>query len=136
MELGAKNGFNSFSLPRLKGVEPPVSNNWRLTLFFSVSRLSFKGKIDNKKFKAILLAKLSINHGGLVPSILNYCNEIMVSLFLQKKIIFTDIVDNNEKIMNKFIIDGNNIINPTVENIIDSFSIIDEYVLHDKYTVC
>jgi len=72
----------------------------------------------------------------LVPSILNYCNEIMVSLFLQKKIIFTDIVDNNEKIMNKFIIDGNNIINPTVENIIDSFSIIDEYVLHDKYTVC
>jgi len=99
-----------------------------------VSSLNFFD-IDNKKFKAILLAKLSINHGGLVPSILNYCNELMVSLFLQKKILFTDIVENNEKIMNKFIDDGNNIISPTIENIIDSFNIIDEYVLQNKLII-
>ncbi len=99
-----------------------------------ISSLNFFN-IDNKKFKAIELAKLSINHGGLAPSILNYCNEIMVSLFLQKKILFTDIVSNNEKIMNKFIDDGNNVINPTIENIIDSFNIIDEYVLYDELII-
>ena len=99
-----------------------------------ISSLNFFN-IDNKKFKAIELAKLSINHGGLAPSILNYCNEIMVSLFLQKKILFTDIVNNNEKIMNKFIDDGNNVINPTIENIIDSFNIIDEYVLYDELII-
>ena len=99
-----------------------------------ISSLNFFN-IDNKKFKAIELAKLSINHGGLAPSILNYCNEIMVSLFLQKKILFTDIVSNNEEIMNKFIDDGNNVINPTIENIIDSFNIIDEYVLYDELII-
>jgi 1-deoxy-D-xylulose 5-phosphate reductoisomerase len=74
-------------------------------------------------------------HAGLAPSILNYCNEIMVSLFLQKKILFTDIVENNEKIMNQFIVDGNNIIKPSIENIIDSFKIIDNYILHDKLVI-
>ena len=41
--------------------------------------------IDNEKFKAINLAKLSLHYGGLAPAILNYTNEIMVALFLQKK---------------------------------------------------
>ena len=91
--------------------------------------------IDDKKFRAIELAKLAMYHNGLAPSILNYCNEIMVSLFLQKKILFTDIVENNEKIMNQFIVDGNNIAKPSIENIIDSFKIIDNYILHDKLVI-
>ena len=91
--------------------------------------------IDDKKFRAIELAKLSMYHEGLAPSILNYCNEIMVSLFLQKKILFTDIVENNEKIMNQFIVDGNNIAKPSIENIIDSFKIIDNYILRNKLVI-
>ena len=114
------------------------NNNIELSQFQldlnKINSLNFYN-IDDKKFRAIELAKLSMYHAGLAPSILNYCNEIMVSLFLQKKILFTDIVENNEKIMNQFIVDGNNIIKPSIENIIDSFKIIDNYILHDKLVI-
>ena len=34
--------------------------------------------------------------------------------------------------MNQFIINGNNIARPNIEDINDSFKIIDEYILFDK----
>ena len=83
--------------------------------------------IDNDKFKAIDLAKNSLDHGGLCPAILNYTNELMVNLFLEKKISFTDIVENNKKIMEQFIFDNNNIQNPNIDEISQSFTAIDEY---------
>jgi len=88
--------------------------------------------IDCQKFKAIDLAKSSLNHGGLVPAILNYCNEIMVTFFLQNKILFTDIVEYNEKIMNQFIINKNNIINPNIDDIHNAFKVIDKYISNIK----
>jgi len=84
-------------------------------------------KIDNDKFKAIEIAKISLNHGGLGPAILNYTNELMVNLFLNKKISFTDIVENNKHIMNQFILDNNNIKNPNIDDITQSFKLIDKY---------
>ena len=89
--------------------------------------------MDNKKFKAIDLAKLSLTHGGLAPAILNYTNELMVSLFLKNKILFTDIVINNENLLNQFIIDGNNKLDPSIEDINNCFKIIDEYVLRKAF---
>ena len=83
--------------------------------------------IDNNKFKAIELAKTSLGYGGLCPAILNYTNELMVNLFLNKKIAFTDIVENNKKIMEQFISDNNNIQNPNINDISHSFTTIDEY---------
>ena len=85
-------------------------------------------EIDNNRFNAIELAKSSLSHGGLAPAILNYTNEIMVKLFLQNKILFTDIVLNNKNILNQFIKDKNNIIDPIIEDISSSFKIIDEYI--------
>ena len=52
----------------------------------------------------------------------------MVNLFLQKKILFTDIVINNENILNQFIVDKNNKFKLSVDDIGDSFKIIDEYI--------
>ena len=83
--------------------------------------------VDNDKFKAIDLAKNSLDYGGLCPAILNYTNELMVNLFLNKKIAFTDIVENNKKIMEQFISDNNNIQNPNINDISHSFTTIDEY---------
>lgn len=96
--------------------------------FNKISSLNFHS-IDDKKFNAINLAKLSLSNGGLAPAILNYCNEIMVDLFLQKKILFTDIVSNNEKIMNQFLINENNISNPNIDDITSAFKLIDEYIV-------
>ena len=83
--------------------------------------------VDNDKFKAIDLAKYSLDYGGLCPAILNYTNELMVNLFLKKRICFTDIVENNKKIMEQFISENNNIQNPNINDISQSFTIIDEY---------
>ena len=85
-------------------------------------------EIDDQKFNSINLAKKSINYGGLAPSVLNYTNELMVDLFLQKKILFTDIVINNEKLLNQFITEGNNKIDLNIDNIKQSFAIVDGYL--------
>jgi 1-deoxy-D-xylulose-5-phosphate reductoisomerase len=85
-------------------------------------------EIDDQKFNSINLAKKSINYGGLAPSVLNYTNELMVDLFLQKKILFTDIVINNEKFLNQFITEGNNKIDLNIDNIKQSFAIVDGYL--------
>jgi len=92
-------------------------------------------EIDDQKFNSINLAKKSINYGGLAPSVLNYTNELMVDLFLQKKILFTDIVKNNEIILNKFIIDGNNIYDPSVDDINSSFKVVDNYIYQGKLSI-
>ena len=100
-------------------------DNHKLDLI-SIRSLNFT-EIDNDKFKAIKIAKTSLDHGGLGPAILNYTNELMVNLFLNKKISFTDIVENNGLIMNQFILDNNNIKNPNIEDITQSFKLIDKY---------
>ena len=85
-------------------------------------------EVDNKKFRAIDLAKKSLEYGGLAPTILNYSNELMVNIFLQNKILFTDIVINCEKIMEQFVVEGNNKDDYSLDDIYQSFSVIDEYV--------
>ena len=88
--------------------------------------------MNNEKFKAIDLAKFSLKAGGLAPAVLNYANELMVTLFLKKKILFTDIVIKNEKLLNQFIDDGNNKLNPNIKDINNSFKIIDDYAYQDS----
>jgi len=92
----------------------------------SIGSLNFID-IDKDKFKAIELAKNSLDYGGLCPAILNYTNELMVNFFLKKKISFTDIVENNKKIMEQFITDNDNIQNPNIDDINQSFATVDEY---------
>ena len=92
----------------------------------SIGSLNFID-IDKDKFKAIELAKNSLDYGGLCPAILNYTNELMVNFFLKKKISFTDIVENNKKILEQFISNNNNIKNPNIDDISQSFATVDEY---------
>jgi|TARA_B110000967_G_scaffold210096_1_gene270586 1-deoxy-D-xylulose-5-phosphate reductoisomerase len=102
------------------------SNNFDLDLK-KISTLNFY-EIDELKFRAINLAKSALKHGGLMPSVLNYSNELMVNQFIEYKICFTEIVINSEIVMEKFLSDGNNILNPTISNIFESFGIVKDYI--------
>lgn len=89
-------------------------------------------EIDSNKFNAIKLAKFSLIEGGLLPAVLNYSNELMVKLFLDKVISFNEITLNNEKIMHKFLTDGCNVQTPLVEDLMNAFKTIDSYILPNK----
>ncbi len=108
-------------------------NNHNLDLI-KIKSLNFF-EIDSNKFNAINLAKFSLNEGGLLPAVLNYSNEFMVQLFLNKKISFNEITLNNEIIMNKFLIDGCNIDKPVIKDLTNAFKIVDSYVSANKSVI-
>lgn len=89
-------------------------------------------EIDSSKFNAINLAKISLNEGGLVPAVLNYSNELMVELFLNNQIKFSDITLKNERIINKFIVDGCNVKIPVIDDLRNAFKIVDSYILSNN----
>ena len=55
--------------------------------------------------------------GGLAPHIFNYLNEILVKLFVKKKIKFIEIVKFNEINLDIIFKKNINIINPKIEDI-------------------
>jgi 1-deoxy-D-xylulose-5-phosphate reductoisomerase len=64
------------------------------------NNLTFK-RVDKKKFPSINLIKKILKLGPSTPTIINAANEVLVDLFLSKKIAFLDIV----KVINKIIKD-------------------------------
>ena len=73
--------------------------------------------IDKNKFPAVELGYHVMKIGGLAPHIFNYLNEILVNLFIRKRIKFTDIVKLNELNMDKFFGKNSNIVNPKFTDI-------------------
>ena len=55
--------------------------------------------------------------GGLAPHTFNYLNEILVKLFVKKKIKFIEIVKFNEINLDIIFKKNTNIINPKIEDI-------------------
>jgi 1-deoxy-D-xylulose-5-phosphate reductoisomerase len=64
-----------------------------------LNKLSFQN-VDAKKFPSIKLIKKCLTLGHLAPTIVNASNEVLVNLFLNKKIGFLDIVLTIFKIFN------------------------------------
>ena len=62
----------------------------------TLSKMTFR-KVNTKHFPSIKLIPKCLNLGLLTPTIVNASNEVLVNLFLAKKIGFLDIV----KIINK-----------------------------------
>ena len=75
-----------------------VSNDPSLDFFGQGANLTFE-KPDPEVFKCIRLAYDAIRAGGSYPAALNGANEVLVDLFLNKKIRFIDIQNTLEKIM-------------------------------------
>lgn len=67
--------------------------------FFSLKEGMTFYPADDKVFKTIALARKASELGGSYPVVLNGANEILVDLFLHRKIRFIDIQDTLEKIM-------------------------------------
>jgi len=62
-----------------------------------LSKLSFQ-KVNTKRFPSVKLINKCLNLGALAPTIVNASNEVLVSLFLTKKIGFLNIVNTINKI--------------------------------------
>ena len=58
---------------------------------------------DESVFKTIALARQASKRGGTVPVVLNGANEVLVDMFLHKKIRFTDIQDTLERVLHDYI---------------------------------
>ena len=57
----------------------------------TLNNLSFQ-KVSAKKFPSINLIKRSLKFNSSIPTIMNASNEVLVDMFLNKKIGFLDIV--------------------------------------------
>ena len=57
---------------------------------------------DESVFKTIALARQACKRGGTVPVVLNGANEVLVDMFLHKKIRFTDIQDTLERLLDDY----------------------------------
>ena len=63
----------------------------------TLSKLSFK-KVNIKQFPSIKLINKCLTLGILTPTIVNAANEVLVNMFLNKKIGFLDIVSKINEI--------------------------------------
>ena len=74
--------------------------------FFKLKEITFF-EPDTETFKGLKFAYNAIERGGNIPTVFNAANELAVSLFLSKKISFTQIYDMIEKAMSevKFVAD-------------------------------
>ena len=89
-------------------------------------------KIDNSKYPAMRLGRYVMKKGGLMPHVFNYLNELLVNLFIQEKINFTDIVRLNEINMENIFNKNANILNPKYNDIKNINNWIDNNLLIDK----
>ena len=105
----------SMELPILYALSYPkhiASDNVQTDLL-SISALTFE-KIDKQRYPLFFVAIQAGAAGGLYPTIINAANEAALSLFLQKKIHFTQISNMVDKALNKF----ENISFPSLEDIL------------------
>ena len=109
-------GIADMALPILNAFTYPdkVKNHFGRLKLEEVGTLSFF-KYDKMRYPALDLCYEAGRQGGTMPAVLNAVNEVTVNAFLEKKLLFTDIV----KIVEKALADHSNITNPTLENLLD-----------------
>ena len=73
--------------------------------------------INEKKFPAMKLVYHVMRAGGLFPHVFNYLNELLVNLFMEKKIVFTDIVRLNDKNLERVFSKNPNVLKPNLDDI-------------------
>lgn len=135
------NDNSSISLLNKPDMRIPISYLFNLNnnskekenIFQQLNRKSLTfHKISHNKFPAIRLAYKVLEIGGLAPHIFNYNNEVLVNLFLQKKIRFLDIVKYNEITLMKFLESNKNIFQPNLKDINNTSIWIDKNIFLGK----
>ncbi len=90
---------------------------------FDLKELTFE-KPDLKTFRGLGFAYAAIEKGGNMPTIFNAANEKAVSMFLNRKISYLDIIDIIEECMDSVFY----IKNPNIEEIIETEKETYEYI--------
>ncbi|HSQ44801.1 MAG TPA: 1-deoxy-D-xylulose-5-phosphate reductoisomerase [Ginsengibacter sp.] len=100
--IKAQMGLPDMKLPIQYALAFPhrLANSNPRTDFKKISNLSFE-EPDVKTFRNLVLAKIALEKGGNLPSVLNAANEIAVWAFLNNRIGFLDITAVIEKTMEK-----------------------------------
>ncbi|MGH2564379.1 MAG: 1-deoxy-D-xylulose-5-phosphate reductoisomerase [Ginsengibacter sp.] len=100
--IKAQMGLPDMKLPIQYALGFPLRlpNNHPKMDFKKISNLGFE-EPDTKTFRNLVLAKIALEKGGNVPSVLNAANEIAVWAFLNNRIGFLDITAVIEKTMQK-----------------------------------
>lgn len=100
--IKAQMGLPDMKLPIQYALAFPhrLPNNNPKTDFKKISTLTFE-EPDIKTFRNLVLAKIALEKGGNLPSVLNAANEIAVWAFLNNRIGFLDITAVVEKTMEK-----------------------------------
>ena len=93
---------------RVKSLSAPLD-------FASLGQMTFSEPNTNT-FSLLALAFYAAEKDGVIPAVLNASDEIAVKYFLDGKIGFTDVFDIVEKTVKEY----NNIVNPTIEDIINA----------------
>ena len=75
-----------------------LENDFKPLDLFAEGTLTFE-RSDPEVFKTLRLARQACSQGGTYPAALNGANEVLVQMFLEKKIGFTDIQDTIEKVL-------------------------------------
>lgn len=83
--------------------------------FWSLKKIDFE-KPDTDTFRGLALAYEAGRKGGSLPTVFNAANELAVSMFLDRKIGYLDIVDTIEECMEHH----KNIENPSLEEILQT----------------
>ena len=98
--------------------------------FYEIAQLTFE-KPDMDTFKCLKLAFEAGKRGGLMPTVLNGANEIVVDLFLNGKIKFLQIADIIEDTMKEFELEMSKEL--TLDNIIELDNRVRKHVI-DKWS--
>ncbi|MBF4691763.1 1-deoxy-D-xylulose-5-phosphate reductoisomerase [Fusibacter ferrireducens] len=69
--------------------------------FFKLKELTFS-KPDTERFPCLDIAKTALNRGGIMPTVMNAANEILVQAYLEDRIKFYDISDMVLESMDQF----------------------------------
>ena len=111
----AQMGSPSMQLPILFALTHPnhILSNIKKTLITDLPNLSFH-ELEKARYPLYFLAREVGKQGGLFPTNMNSANEAAVSLFLKKKIKFTQIHQIVETYLNR----SANVSNPTLDEII------------------
>ena len=102
-----------------------VPSNIKPLNLWELGKLTF-AKPDMETSRCLPLAIKAGKDGGTMPTVLNGANEVAVELFLKGKIKFNDIF----KIVENALSNHKNVLNPTLDDIIDT----DRYVREEVYS--
>ncbi len=99
--MKAQMGLPDMRLPIQYALAYPkrISNDFPRFNFMNFPSLTFES-IDMDVFKNLKLAYQAMEAGGIMPCLLNASNEVTNELFRKGVILFTEIANINEKVMN------------------------------------